>query len=123
MADLNVLDEPLQPCSLDPLTGFFRDGCCKTNEDDFGTHIVCARVTTAFLEFSRARGNDLITPHPEWRFPGLKDGDQWCLCVSRWIEAKEAGVAPPVVLECTHKRALQYVDLADLIMHAWRPVP
>ncbi|NDD27757.1 MAG: DUF2237 domain-containing protein [Proteobacteria bacterium] len=121
MSDLNVLGEPLQPCSFDPLTGFFRDGCCKTNEDDFGTHIVCARVSADFLAFSRSRGNDLSTPRPEWRFPGLKPGDQWCLCVTRWVEAFEAGVAPPVVLESTHKRALQYVELADLIMHAWRP--
>lgn len=121
MSDLNVLDEPLQPCSLDPMTGFFRDGCCKTNEDDYGTHIVCARVTAEFLEFSRARGNDLSTPRPEWRFPGLRPGDQWCLCVSRWAEALEAGVAPPVVLESTHKRALQHVQLADLLMHACKP--
>jgi len=117
---LNVLGTPLQDCSHDPLTGYFRDGCCRTRADDLGTHVVCARVTAEFLEFSRAQGNDLITPHPEWRFPGLRPGDQWCLCAMRWKEALEAGVAPPVVLEATHIAALEFVTLADLEYHRFR---
>ena len=118
---LNVLGGPLQACSFDPLTGFFRDGCCHTGPQDSGTHVVCARVTDAFLQFSLARGNDLITPRPQWRFQGLKAGDRWCLCVSRWLEAYEAGVAPPVVLEATHANALQRVDLKTLQGLAWDP--
>ena len=116
----NVLGTPLQDCSHDPLTGYFRDGCCRASAQDLGTHVVCARVTAEFLEFSAAQGNDLVTPHPEWQFPGLKPGDQWCLCVLRWKEAAEAGVAPPVVLEATHIRALEFVSLADLKYHAFR---
>ena len=99
---LNVLGEPLQACSFDPLTGFYRDGCCHTGPDDVGTHVVCARVTAEFLAFSQAVGNDLSTPRPEWRFAGLKPGDRWCLCVRRWKEALTAGMAPPVILEATH---------------------
>ena len=118
---LNVLGTPLQACSYDPLTGYFRDGCCNTREDDTGSHVVCARVTQAFLDFSRARGNDLVTPAPAWRFPGLKAGDRWCLCALRWKEAWEAGVAPPVVLEATHQRALDFVPLQALQAHAWNP--
>ena len=110
----NVLGGELLPCSYDPLTGFYRDGCCETGPDDHGTHVVCARVTAAFLEFSRERGNDLSTPRPEYRFAGLKPGDRWCLCALRWKEAYEAGVAPPVILECTHARALEFVTLAQL---------
>lgn len=111
---LNVLGTPLVPCSYDPLTGYFRDGCCHTDATDRGTHVICARVTQAFLEFSRERGNDLITPRPEHRFAGLKPGDRWCLCALRWLEAHQAGVAPPVVLESTLDRALDYVDIEML---------
>jgi len=116
---LNVLGTPLAACSFDPLTGYFRDGCCRTSADDDGTHVICARVTAEFLEFSRSRGNDLSTPRPEWRFPGLVPGDRWCLCALRWLEALEAGVAPPVILEATHIGVLAYVTLADLKYHAY----
>ncbi|MGX5650205.1 DUF2237 family protein [Hydrogenophaga borbori] len=116
----NVLGGELQACSFDPLTGFYRDGCCHTGADDEGTHVVCARVTREFLDFSAQRGNDLTTPRPEQRFAGLKAGDRWCLCVSRWLEALQAGVAPPVVLEATHQNALQHVSLEVLQRHAWR---
>lgn len=117
---LNVLGAPLVPCSYDPLTGFLRDGCCNTDLHDHGSHLVCARVTQAFLEYSRAQGNDLITPQPAYRFRGLKPGDRWCLCVLRWKQAFDAGVAPPVVLASTHIRALEVVSLADLQSMAWR---
>ena len=113
----NVLGGPLRACSYDPVTGFFRDGCCRTRGEDMGRHVVCARMTQAFLDFSRSRGNDLSTPHPEWRFPGLKPGDRWCLCVHRWREAWEAGVAPPVSLEATHEQALEVVTL-DMLKSA-----
>jgi len=115
----NVLGGPLVPCSYDPLTGFYRDGCCETDAEDHGTHVVCARVTAAFLDFSREKGNDLSTPRPQWRFAGLKPGDRWCLCVQRWLEALRAGVAPPVVLDSTHAAALEYVPLEVLLQHAW----
>ncbi|MBU3725588.1 MAG: DUF2237 domain-containing protein [Burkholderiaceae bacterium] len=114
----NVLGGPLAPCSHDPLTGFFRDGCCNTSPEDFGSHTVCAQMTEAFLSFSKSRGNDLSTPNPQYRFPGLKPGDRWCLCAARWREAAEAGVAPPVILEATHQRALEVIALADLEYHA-----
>jgi len=114
----NVLGTELQPCSMDPLTGFFRDGACNTCQDDYGSHTVCAQMTDAFLEFSVARGNDLSTPNPQYRFPGLKAGDRWCVCAARWREAAEAGVAPPVVLESTHERALEVIARADLEYHA-----
>jgi len=114
---LNVLGTPLVPCSYDPLTGFFRDGCCNTREDDTGTHVICARVTADFLAFSMKRGNDLSTPRPEYRFRGLVAGDRWCLCATRWVEAWRAGAAPPVVLESTHSAALEYVSLETL--QAW----
>jgi uncharacterized protein (DUF2237 family) len=114
----NVLGTPLVPCSYDPLTGYYRDGCCNTDEHDHGSHVVCAKVTQAFLAFSRQRGNDLSTPVPEYRFKGLKPGDRWCLCAQRWKEAFDAGVAPPVVLECTHIKALEFVTLAQLQAHA-----
>jgi len=117
-AKLNVLGEPLVPCSSQPLTGFFRDGCCNTAPEDLGLHVVCTRVTAEFLEFSRSRGNDLTTPVPEFGFAGLKPGDQWCLCAARWQEALEAGVAPRVVLQATHAAALRVVSLADLKKHA-----
>ncbi len=110
----NVFGEPLVPCSFNPLTGFFRDGCCKTNAEDVGTHVVCALMTEEFLEFSAIRGNDLSTPVPEWGFPGLKPGDQWCLCALRWAEALAASVAPPVVLESTNFSALDIIDVEVL---------
>jgi uncharacterized protein (DUF2237 family) len=117
MTALNVLGTELVPCSYDPLTGFYRDGCCQTDELDHGTHVVCARVNAVFLAFSLHRGNDLVTPRPEYRFAGLKPGDRWCLCVLRWKEAFESGVAPQVFLECTHAKALEYVTLAQLRAH------
>lgn len=115
----NVLGTELEPCSLDPLTGFFRDGCCNTGGDDRGLHVVCARMTAEFLEFSRNRGNDLVTPRPEFNFPGLKPGDQWCLCALRWKEAFDAAVAPPVVLQSTHERALDVLTLEQLRSRAY----
>ncbi|PUE31848.1 DUF2237 family protein [Limnohabitans sp. Jir72] len=111
---LNVLGTALVPCSYDPLTGYFRDGCCHTDEHDQGSHVVCAKVTPEFLDFSLSRGNDLITPRREFRFAGLKAGDRWCLCALRWKEAFDAGVAPPVVLASTHARALDFLTLAQL---------
>ena len=105
----NVLGTPLRPCSFDPLTGWYRDGCCHTDAQDAGSHVVCARMTPAFLNQQLERGNDLITPRPQARFPGLKPGDRWCVCALRWREAYEAGYGPPVVLESTHERALEYV--------------
>lgn len=118
---LNVLGGPLRPCSKDPVTGWFRDGCCNTDAHDRGSHTVCAHLTWEFLEFSRARGNDLITPAPEYGFPGLKAGDQWCVCAARWREAYQAGKACPVVLESTHRQALQHVRLEELMEHALAP--
>lgn len=118
---LNVLGEPLQACSFDPLTGYFRDGCCNTDIHDHGTHVVCARMTREFLDFSAQRGNDLITPRPEWRFVGLKPGDRWCLCAARWREALQAGLAPPVVLAATHRKVLAFVTLDDLKAHEYIP--
>lgn len=117
-AKINVLGEPLVPCSDNPVTGFFRDGCCNTDSSDFGLHVVCVRVTAEFLEFSRSRGNDLTTPHAEFGFPGLKPGDQWCLCAARWQEALEAGVAPRVVLQATHAAALRVIKLKNLKAYA-----
>ncbi len=114
----NVLNGPLAPCSDDPLTGYYRDGCCNTGADDRGAHVVCAVMTDEFLTFSKSRGNDLSTPRPEFHFPGLQAGNQWCLCALRWQEALEAGVAPPVVLEATHISALEYVSFQDLKAHA-----
>jgi uncharacterized protein (DUF2237 family) len=117
-SQLNVLGGPLASCSVQPLTGWFRSGCCETSADDAGSHTVCAQVTEAFLEFSRSRGNDLVTPMPAYGFPGLKPGDRWCLCVSRWKEALAAGKAPPVVLAATHRAALAVVTLEELRAHA-----
>jgi uncharacterized protein (DUF2237 family) len=111
---LNVLGTPLVPCSYDPLTGYYRDGCCNTDAHDRGSHVVCAKVTQAFLDFSMSQGNDLVTSRPEYRFAGLKAGDRWCLCAMRWLEAWEAGLAPPVFLNCTHERALSFVSLTQL---------
>ena len=112
---INVLGTPLQVCSTEPMTGYYRDGCCNTDATDRGSHVICAEVTDELLTFSRQRGNDLSTPRPEYRFPGLVAGDRWCLCALRWKEAFDAGVAPKVVLESTHINALQYVDLAHLL--------
>src|SRR5262245_21258759 len=114
----NVLGGELQPCSTEPMTGFYRDGCCRTGPDDYGLHLVCTEVTDEFLAFSKDRGNDLSTPNPMYRFPGLKSGDRWCLCVERWKEALDAGMAPMIVLESTHISALEYVDLEDLQAYA-----
>ena len=114
----NVLGSQLQICCTSPLTGFYRDGICRTGGQDFGSHVVCAQLTVEFLEFTKSRGNDLSTPVPAFQFPGLKPGDRWCLCVSRWREAMEAGVAPPVILSATHSRAVESVSLKDLKKHA-----
>ncbi len=115
---LNVLGQPLELCSLEPLTGFFRTGSCVTCDEDLGLHTVCARLTAEFLAFSKSRGNDLTTPHPEVDFPGLAPGDQWCLCAARWQEALDAGAAPRVVLRSTHQLTLEVVALDDLKAHA-----
>lgn len=114
----NVLGEPLQTCSTDPMTGFYRDGCCRTGQDDYGLHLVCTVVTDEFLAFSKDRGNDLSTPQPMYHFPGLQAGDRWCLCVERWKEALESGMAPQIVLAATHISALEFVDLEDLQAYA-----
>ncbi len=114
----NVFGEPLETCSNNPLTGFFRDGCCNTHEQDVGSHTVCAVMTDKFLAFSKLAGNDLSTPVPEFAFPGLKAGDRWCLCAARWQEALEAGAAPRVVLAATHEATLEIVQLADLKRYA-----
>jgi len=114
----NVLGGELATCSTEPMTGWFRDGCCNTGPGDMGVHVVCAVMTDEFLAFSRSRGNDLSTPNPAMAFPGLKAGDRWCLCAARWAEAHEAGLAPPVVLEATHIGALEHVDLEALKAHA-----
>jgi uncharacterized protein (DUF2237 family) len=110
----NVFGQPLVPCSFNPMTGFFRDGCCKTSAEDVGTHVVCAVMTDEFLAFSKEAGNDLSTPRTEWGFPGLKAGDQWCLCALRWVEAFSAGLAPPVILESTNYSVLDYIPLEIL---------
>ncbi len=114
----NVLGGKLRGCCRQPRAGFYRDGYCRTGAGDHGLHVVCAQVTREFLAFSLARGNDLVTPVPAADFPGLEPGDRWCLCVTRWKEALDAGVAPPVILESTHASALEFVDLADLKAHA-----
>jgi uncharacterized protein (DUF2237 family) len=114
----NVLGGELESCSFDPLTGFYRDGCCETGAEDVGVHVVCAEMTAEFLEFSRAAGNDLSTPHPEFGFAGLKPGDRWCLCASRWQEAYEAGAAPPVHLAATHASATEWCSIDALRAHA-----
>jgi len=115
---LNVLGTELEICSSDPLTGFFRDGCCNTNQDDTGMHTVCVEVTDAFLAFSKSRGNDLSTPMPQYEFFGLEEGDHWCLCMPRWIEAYNAGAAPRVRLEATHVSVLEHIDLDILKLFA-----
>lgn len=118
----NVLGTELKTCSQNPLTGFYRDGCCNTGADDVGLHTVCVRVTEEFLVYSKMVGNDLSTPHPMYQFPGLQPGDQWCLCVLRWKEALDAGSAPQVNLEATHISTLEFVDLDDLKRHALSPI-
>ena len=122
MSDRNVLGGALVSCSTDPVTGWFRDGCCRTEDADRGRHVVCAVMTEEFLAFTRSHGNDLSTPAPAHGFPGLEPGDRWCLCVDRWREALEAGVAPPVVLVATSSAALDVVTLDDLETHAVDPV-
>ena len=114
----NVFGNSLECCCNDPLTGYYRDGFCHTGPGDVGLHTVCVKVTDEFLDFSRSRGNDLQTPMPEYQFPGLKAGDKWCLCVTRWAEAMEAGLAPSVILAATHASALEFVSLEDLQAHA-----
>jgi len=114
----NVLGDELMPCSIEPLTGFYRDACCNTGAEDLGLHVVCAEMTAEFLEFSAAVGNDLSTPVPEYGFPGLRPGDRWCLCAARWREALQAGVAPPVILASTHEAALAVCDIDDLRANA-----
>jgi len=114
----NVLGDDLESCCSNPVTGFYRDGHCNTGPRDLGRHVICAEMTEAFLAFTKARGNDLSTPRPDLKFPGLQPGDRWCLCASRWQEALEADVAPPVVLAATHQAALSVVELSDLEQHA-----
>jgi uncharacterized protein (DUF2237 family) len=116
----NLFGESLQLCCSQPKTGFYRDGFCHTGPEDAGIHVVCAMMTGDFLEFTKSRGNDLSTPMPAYGFPGLKAGDKWCLCAARWKEALEAGVAPPVVLEATHEKALEIVGMDELLAHAFR---
>lgn len=115
---INVLGYPLQPCGLDPLTGFYRDGCCNTSDEDGGCHTVCVLLTEEFLNYTRFRGNDLSTPRPEFGFQGLSAGDCWCLCASRWVEAYEQGMAPKVHLARTHIKTLEMIDLEVLQLHA-----
>jgi uncharacterized protein len=119
--DINVVGGELLPCSTDPMTGFYREGCCSTGEDDLGSHTVCVVLTEEFLGFSQAAGNDLSTPRPEWGFDGLQPGDRWCLCASRWLEAYEAGSAPEVVLGATHARALEIIPIEALTARAVAP--
>jgi uncharacterized protein len=123
MPDVNVVGGDLLPCSTEPPTGFYRDGCCSTGPEDVGSHTVCTVLTQEFLEFSKAAGNDLSTPRPEWGFAGLEPGDRWCVCASRWLEAYEAGVAAPVVLGATHARALEIVPIEALTAHVFDPEP
>ena len=116
----NIFGEQLQVCSDRPKTGFYRDGCCETGPEDLGTHTVCAIMTEEFLQFTLSMGNDLTTPRPEYQFPGLKAGDKWCLCVSRWVQAYHAGVAPMVIPEATNEKTLQYVSMEDLLTRAYK---
>ncbi|MAM16479.1 MAG: hypothetical protein CMC10_04200 [Flavobacteriaceae bacterium] len=115
----NVFGEPLEICCLKPMTGYFRDGSCRTDNEDIGTHTVCAVMTEDFLRFSAQMGNDLSTPIPYYKFPGLKEGDKWCLCVNRWIEAEKAGKAPKLILEATHEKTLEYTKLDLLVKYAF----
>ncbi|MFO0467930.1 MAG: DUF2237 family protein [Bacteroidota bacterium] len=116
----NVFGEDLMLCSSSPMTGYYRNGCCETGEDDRGTHTVCAVMTEEFLTFSKSKGNDLSTPRPEWNFPGLKPGDKWCLCTSRWMEAYRENVAPMVFLEATNEKTLDYIALEELVKFAFK---
>jgi uncharacterized protein len=116
----NVFGTPLESCGTDPLTGFYRDGCCETGPDDLGVHTVCVVATEEFLRFSREAGNDLSTPRPEFRFSGVRPGDRWCVCAARWREAWQAGKAPPVVLTATHEATLEYVPLSELVKFGYR---
>ena len=115
----NIFGEELQICCTNPMTGYFRDGSCRTITEDTGTHTVCAIMTEEFLNFSASRGNNLITPAPYYQFPGLKPGDKWCLCVSRWVEAEKVGKAPKLILEATHEKTLEYTTLDTLVKHAF----
>ena len=115
---LNVYGEPLAPCSTDPMTGFFRDGCCNTSPEDMGNHTVCVQLTDEFLQFSKQQGNDLSTPNPQFDFPGLQAGDRWCLCATRWLQAYKAGKAPKVYTRSTHFRTMEVVDIKILKAHA-----
>lgn len=117
-AQFNIFNEPIEDCSHDPLTGFFRSGCCETSNQDAGNHTVCALMSNEFLEFSFNRGNDLINPVPKFNFPGLKEGDRWCLCANRWVEAYEAGVAPQIVSRATNIKALEIIPLENLKLFA-----
>lgn len=119
LEQLNIFGEPLITCSTNPVTGYFRDGCCNTDETDFGAHTVCVIVTDEFLKFSIESGNDLTTPHPNWGFPGLQAGDKWCLCASRFLDAHEHGFAPKVVLEATNEKTLDVIPMEVLIKHAY----
>lgn len=119
----NVFGQPMISCGTEPITGFYRDGCCNSDEEDAAVHSVCAVMTDEFLAYSKAMGNDLSTPHPEFMFAGLKAGDRWCLCATRWVDAFREGKAPLVVLEATHERTLDYIDLKELVKLAWRPTP
>ena len=114
----NVFGQEIETCSTSPMTGFYRDGCCNTGPEDLGMHVVCVEVSEEFLEFSKAKGNDLSTPNPDFEFPGLKPGDRWCLCALRWKEAMESGMAPPVILTSTHETVLEVVSLEDLKKYA-----
>jgi uncharacterized protein (DUF2237 family) len=116
----NIFGEPLEICSATPLTGFFRNGCCETGNQDAGTHTVCAIMTDEFLAYTKGAGNDLSTPKPEFLFPGLKSGDRWCLCVLRWLEAYKADVAPLIIPEATHEKTLEYVPMEELLKYAFR---
>ena len=116
----NIFGEPLKPCSIRPMTGFYREGCCNSGDDDQGVHSVCAVMTEDFLAFSKMAGNDLSTPMPQYNFKGLKPGDRWCLCASRWMEAYHAEQAPLVILEATHEKTLEYIDLHELVRFAWK---
>ena len=120
--EYNVFGEVLIPCCARPATGYFRDGFCRTDHQDSGTHVVCAVVTEEFLEYSRSKGNDLITPIPYWNFPGLQSGYKWCLCISRWIEAEKDGKAPPIILKATHEKALNYTTIEILQKYAYKEI-
>ena len=117
---LNIFGDEIDACCHDPVTGFFRDGFCNTDEHDFGSHVVCVEITEDFLKFSKEIGNDLSTPRPEFDFPGLNDGDRWCLCLSRWVEAYDSEMAPKVILEATHESALEMVSLEKLKEYAYK---